>query len=239
MIRRILILTVLLLLAFALLPLFTGSETPESVGALAEEYLTTAPAETGAGNVVTSVVVTYRGLDTLGEVAVLFLAASGTGLLIGRLSGGVETGGHTGDHEKVDAANEGSEILQTAGSFLMPMLVLFGTYIFIHGHVTPGGGFQGGVVIASAFLLTFLAHPTGHVRHGLLSLVESLSGASYVVLGLLGLVLGAGFLDNRILPLGEVGSLLSAGAIPIIYSLIGLKVGSELTGILDSMRRTR
>jgi multicomponent Na+:H+ antiporter subunit B len=49
-------------------------------------------------------------------------------------------------------------------------------------------------------------------------------------------VLGAGFLDNRILPLGEFGTLFSAGAIPIIYSLVGLKVGAELSGILDNLR---
>jgi multicomponent Na+:H+ antiporter subunit B len=70
-----------------------------------------------------------------------------------------------------------------------------------------------------------------------LSSIESLSGAFYVVIGVLGLVLAGGFLDNRFLPLGQFGSLFSAGAIPIIYSLIGLKVGSELTGILENVEK--
>jgi multicomponent Na+:H+ antiporter subunit B len=66
--------------------------------------------------------------------------------------------------------------------------------------------------------------------------IESLSGLFYVLIGLLGLVLAGGFLDNRILPLGNFGTLLSAGAIPLIYSLVGLKVGAELVGILHSLR---
>jgi multicomponent Na+:H+ antiporter subunit B len=53
-----------------------------------------------------------------------------------------------------------------------------------------------------------------------------------VLIGVLGLILASGFLDNKILPLGQFGTLLSAGAIPLIYSLIGLKVGAELSNII-------
>jgi multicomponent Na+:H+ antiporter subunit B len=56
-----------------------------------------------------------------------------------------------------------------------------------------------------------------------------------VGIGAAGLVLAVGFLSPEILPLGDFGRLLSAGAIPVIYSLIGLKVGSELTSILVTM----
>ena len=56
--------------------------------------------------------------------------------------------------------------------------------------------------------------------------------------GVLGLFLAGGFLDNRILPIGELGSLFSAGAIPIIYSLIGLKVGAELSSMLVNLSET-
>ncbi len=118
----------------------------------------------------------------------------------------------------------------------MPLLILFGVYIFVHGHLSPGGGFQGGVIIASAFLLLFLTLPGQEISHGILGAVESLSGISVLILAIAGIVLAAGFLDPRYLPLGEYGTLLSAGAVPLIYSLIGLKVGSELTGVLDAMR---
>jgi len=88
-------------------------------------------------------------------------------------------------------------------------------------------------------LLLMLARVSFHLNHLIISLVESLSGFFYVAIGVLGLVLAAGFLDNRILPLGEFGTLFSAGAIPIIYSLVGLKVGTELTNVLGTMRLTR
>ena len=69
-------------------------------------------------------------------------------------------------------------------------------------------------------------------------LQEALSGAAYIAVGILGIWLAAGFLDPRFLSTGEFGQLFSAGAIPVIYSLIGLKVGSEITGIIDAMRRS-
>jgi multicomponent Na+:H+ antiporter subunit B len=69
-----------------------------------------------------------------------------------------------------------------------------------------------------------------------LNWLESLSGAFFVLMGFLGLVLAGGFFDSRFLPLGEFGRIFSAGAIPLIYSLIGLKVGAELVGILSNLR---
>ena len=128
-----------------------------------------------------------------------------------------------------------SEILISGSDVLLPLIFLFGAYIFIHGHLTPGGGFQGGVVIASGILLLMLSNISLKLNHLVLHLVESLSGASYAAMGFLGLILAGGFLDNRFLPLGQFGALFSAGAIPVIYSLVGLKVGSELTGILENM----
>ena len=68
--------------------------------------------------------------------------------------------------------------------------------------------------------------------------VESFAGVLYVGIGLLGLVLAGGFLDNRILPIGDLGQLISAGAIPLIYSLIGLKVGAEFSSMLASLSET-
>ncbi|MDJ0806811.1 MAG: MnhB domain-containing protein, partial [Gammaproteobacteria bacterium] len=99
------------------------------------------------------------------------------------------------------------------------------------------GGFQGGAVIASGIMLLFLALPYAKLRHTLLSLLESLSGFGYVIVGIFGLVLAGGFLDNRFLPLGDYGKLFSAGAIPLIYIFIGLKVGTELSAVLEHFKR--
>jgi len=83
-----------------------------------------------------------------------------------------------------------------------------------------------------------LADPVKAFSHGLIGVIESLAGVVYVLIGLAGLVLAGGFLDNRLLPLGEFGHLFSAGAIPVIYSLIGLKVGAEFASMLASLSET-
>ena len=230
MIRRILAFLALLSAAVLLAPLVTAAPEGGPLPEVAAQYVEGAPSDLGGANLVTSVVVTYRGLDTLGEVAVLFAATAGVGLLLGAASG----------LEGLDGTRRGaSEILETGGGVLFPLILLLGAYIFLHGHLTPGGGFQGGVVIATGFLLLLLSDRTGEFSHAAMTVVESLSGLSYVALGLVGLVRAAGFLDPRFLPAGEFGRLASAGAIPVIYSLIGLKVGAELTGILDAMRRRK
>ncbi|RKX92806.1 MAG: cation:proton antiporter, partial [Spirochaetes bacterium] len=117
---------------------------------------------------------------------------------------------------------------------LFPLILLFGAYIFVHGHLTPGGGFQGGAIIASGFLLMYLAFPKQRINKKTSGLAESLSGLIFVGIGLLGLVFSGYFLTN-FLPKGIPNTLFSAGIIPIIYIAIGFKVGFELTGIIDDL----
>ncbi|MCD6589390.1 MAG: hypothetical protein J7K88_12650 [Candidatus Fermentibacteraceae bacterium] len=209
-------------LGMIFLPIVTGFHEAEQLSPLAAQYVEGSINDLETQNVVTSVIVTYRGLDTLGEVTVLFLATVGVGLLLK-------------DGVKNRLTMPFSEMLETTSSVLVAMIMVLGIYIFTHGHLTPGGGFQGGVVIASGFLLLLLTSSETKINHLTLHLVESLSGAAYVGIGVAGIVLTIGFLSPEVLPLGEFGRLLSAGAIPVIYSLIGLKVGSELTSILVTM----
>jgi multicomponent Na+:H+ antiporter subunit B len=227
MIRRLFILLALAAVAMMFFGIASNYTERAELSGVATRYATQGPAELGAPNLVTAVVVTYRGLDTLGEVTVLFLSAAGVGLLLSRRE-------RRPGPEKPEPP---SEIVETATEFLLPIMVLFGIYIFLNGHLTPGGGFQGGAVIASAAMLMLLAMPKRSFSHTLLAAVESLSGFGYVVIGVLGVVLAGGFLDNRIIGLGEYGSLFSAGAIPMIYVLIGLKVGSELSALLERYAR--
>ncbi len=231
MIKRVIIIITLLGLCFVLLPLFWNIEDAEKLSQLSQTYVAEGAEDLGAANLVTAVVVSYRGLDTLGEVAVLFVATAGVTLLLGAKKRGLIVTDNRKERRK------GSELLNAGAALLFPILLLFGVYIFVHGHLTPGGGFQGGVVIASAFVLLLFIESDRELNHRLLHSLEALSGAAYVVIGLLGIWLAAGFLDPRFLPSGEIGTLFSAGAIPLIYSLIGIKVGSELTGVVDSLRR--
>ena len=231
MMRKVLVTLAIIGFAFALLPMVFEAGTPDAPGGLASAYLEKSPQDFATANVVTAIVVSYRGFDTLGEVAVLFAATAGVGALLTRKRLGLT--------EPDAPKTPSTEILYTATNLLTSLLVMFGVYIFIHGHLTPGGGFQGGVVIATAVLLNLLASPGSHVAHSVMSAVESLSGAFYVGLGLLGAFLAWGFLDPRVLPIGKIGALVSAGSIPLIYSVIGLKVGAELSAILDALKGDR
>ncbi|MCK4530864.1 MAG: Na(+)/H(+) antiporter subunit B [Candidatus Marinimicrobia bacterium] len=226
MVKKIFILVILVFFAVMLLPLAKDLTPFQELSPVAKKYVEDGPEELGGANIVTSVIVTYRGLDTMGEVAVLFIAAAGVGFFLRKE-------GKSSESKKRGS----SQILQSGTTFLFPLILAFGVYIFLHGHLTPGGGFQGGVVIASGIVLLLLSRVTTKINNTVLHLVESLSGVAYIALGILGLVLAAGFLDNRFLDLGEFGRLLSAGAIPLIYSFIGLKVGAELVGIIDNMQK--
>jgi multicomponent Na+:H+ antiporter subunit B len=236
MIKRIFIALVLVMLAVMFLELATNYRENTSLSPLGRYYAGTGPAELGAANLVTSVVVTYRGLDTLGEVTVLFISAAGVGLLLRReRRKGGGNGGENGD-ARMHSHRPASEIVETATELLLPMVILFGIYVFLNGHLSPGGGFQGGAIIASGTMFLLLALPESHISRLLISIMESLSGFSYVVVGVLGVILAGGFLDNRIMGLGTFGSLFSAGAIPIIYVFVGIKVGFELSAVLDRFR---
>ena len=228
MIKRIASMLVLLVLAMVFVDIAANYRENESLTPIAHHYAANGPAELGAANLVTAVVVTYRGLDTLGEVTVLFISALGVGVLLGRRQGD--------SPEPAASPRPASELVTTATEMLLPLILLFGVYVFVNGHLSPGGGFQGGAIIASGSLLLLLALPRSRISHLLLSVTESLSGFGYVVIGALGLVLAGGFLDNRIMGLGELGRLFSAGAIPLIYTLIGFKVGAELSAVIDRFR---
>ena len=228
MLKRLFMMLALALLAVMFYDIAGNYSERSELTGISEHYATQGAEELGAANLVASVVITYRGLDTLGEVTVLFISAAGASLLLRRRRSSAE--------KKSRVYAESSEIVQTTLSILFPIIMLFGVYIFINGHLTPGGGFQGGAVVASALLFFILARPNDSLSHALLMKVESLSGFTYVMLGLLGVYLAGGFLDNRVLPLGDFGSLFSAGLIPLINVLIGLKVGSELGSLLQKFK---
>lgn len=173
-------------------------------------------------NTVTSIVVNFRGFDTLGEVTVLFLSVTALGSILYRRRH------HAGDRSVLFSA---SKIVTAGSKLLFPAIILLGAYVFIHGHLSPGGGFQGGVIIATGFLLMLLAYENYTVSHNALSIVESIAGITFTVIGLMGFMNGGTFLQN-FLPTGILNDLFSGGIIPIIYIAVGFKVAAELTGVI-------
>ncbi len=196
-------------------------------GSLGSELLAINQTTTQSANAVTSVVTYFRGLDTLGEVTILFLSIFGIGLGIERLQ------------EKENIFSYDNALLKIGADMLFPLIILFGLYIIIHGHLSPGGGFQGGVVIASGFLLMFLAKNNEFkLNHKMTTLVEALSGAGFVLVGILGLLLVDRFFGN-FLPLGTLGKLWSGGVIPLIYIFVGLKVSAEISTLVEYFIRIK
>ncbi len=177
----------------------------------------------GVSNAVTTVVVYFRGFDTLGEIAVLFIAAIGIGLML-----------HTNTSCSIKA--QSSFMLRSASKILFPVILLFGIYVMTYGHLSPGGGFQGGVIIASGVLLLLISHKSFEVPHALIVALETFAGVSYVIIGLIGLVVLDTFLGN-FLPndISQMGLLLSGGIIPVIYVIVGIKVGSEMSIIVQNL----
>ncbi|MGD2128181.1 MAG: MnhB domain-containing protein [Lysobacterales bacterium] len=222
--KQIFSVLILLVLGWLLLGLVPLAQ-PTEPGAVASHYIEHGIEENRAANLVTSVIVNYRGLDTLGEVTVLFLSVAGAGFVLRRREGNVRR-----------ECRPSSEILQTGARILFTPIMVFGVYIFVHGHLSPGGGFQGGAVVASAVLLLLLADRGRRLPRGLLHWLESAAGFGYVLAGLAGLTIAGSFLSNQgVLPLGTWNTLFSAGVIPVIYILVGLKVGTELANLLDTM----
>jgi multicomponent Na+:H+ antiporter subunit B len=195
-------------------------------GPAGEAILAQSPEVSGAANTVTAVVVQFRGLDTLGEVTVLFTSALGVALLAGALR----------DDAFREMYKDGGGFVLRAGSrLLLPVIVMIGAYIIAHGHLSPGGGFPGGVLIATAVLVLLFTRQSTRLPHRFLAIVEGAAGAAFVLLGVAGLYGPAGSFLSNILPLGEFGTLLSAGLIPVLYAVVAIKVASELSNLVGGI----
>jgi multisubunit Na+/H+ antiporter MnhB subunit len=127
-----------------------------------------------------------------------------------------------------------SLIVKTITNIVIGFIFIYGVYIILHGHLTPGGGFAGGVIIAGAFILKYLAF--GNDARGekksseVSSVFESIGGLLFIGLALLGLIVAGTFFLN-FLPKGTPLHLLSAGIIPLCNIAISIKVGAGLFSI--------
>lgn len=213
-------------LAFLLLVLAAQLGFGEPQMRVGGEILANAADEIGAQNIVAAVIFGYRGIDTMGELSILFAAATTAGLVLGAR------------RRKVDAPvrkdPDGCFILRTGADLLFPLLLVVGLYIIAHGHLTPGGGFQGGVILASAFFLLVLARPRQGISHTAITYIEGLAGAGFIAIGLWALAADGQFL-GPVMGHGVMGELLSAGAFPLLSAAVGLKVGAELAGLMAQL----
>ncbi len=163
----------------------------------------------------------YRAFDTLGEEFILFAASVGVMMLLRREPGAKPSG------EEVQDSTAMSPTVRAVVLAVAGVTVLFGLYIAVHGQLTPGGGFQGGVILATAPLLLYLAENSGAFKRitsaKLIEVLEAAGAGAYSLIGLASLFFGAAFLTN-ILPLGTTGNVFSSGTIALISVTIGVEV---------------
>jgi multicomponent Na+:H+ antiporter subunit B len=185
-----------------------------------------------ATDLVTALNFDIRGFDTLGEEFILFASVLGVVLILRQLRGEEETA-HQEEAEEHSFAGA-SAALRAMALGLVPALIAIGVYIVVHGALTPGGGFQGGVILAAGPLGVFIGGRYLRMRliapHALVEVGESLGALGYGLVGLGGLVFVGVFFKNFI-PLGISGHLLSAGQMPLASIAVGLEVaGAFLIG---------
>jgi len=181
--------------------------------------------ERSTTDVVTAVNFDYRGFDTLGEEFILFAAVVGVASILRTLRD--ERTRRPDDDAAGRHVPETSLPVRITGLGLVPPAILVGIYILAHGHQTPGGGFQGGVILATALLLTYLSADYMTMRAvgptWLLELAEGMGAAGFALIGLAGVVAGQAFFEN-VLGKGTPGELLSSGTIPLSNTAVGLAV---------------
>ena len=128
-------------------------------------------------------------------------------------------------------------IVKTIVRLLASLVMLFGVYLILHGHLTPGGGFAGGVIIAAGFVLLTLAFgkslPLSKLSEKGASIFESIGALIFLGTALLGFAGGYFFLN--LLPKGTAYKLFSAGIIPVCNIGIGLKVGTALFAVFVAL----
>ncbi len=181
-------------------------------------------------DVVSAVNFDYRAFDTLGEEFILFISVIGVLTLLRQEreeSKKQDEAFAQSEHQAGRDVPEPSDAMKVTTLALIGPLVVFGLYLVTHGQISPGGGFQGGVVLATAPLLVFIAGDYETFKkvasHTLVQVGEAIGALGYVVIGVLGMIAGGVFLQN-VLPLGTTGNINSAGTIAVISATVGLEV---------------
>jgi multicomponent Na+:H+ antiporter subunit B len=175
-----------------------------------------------ATDYVTALNFDLRAFDTLGEEYILFASVLGVTLLLRVMR--EEDEDYTGANRGIDASSDAIRFLALV---LVPLLVALGVYVVLHGALTPGGGFQGGLVLAAAPAVLLIAGRYIELKilapSWAIEAAEGIGAAGYCLLGLGGLVFASIYFKN-FLPAGNPGQLLSAGFMPLNSIAVGLEV---------------
>ena len=211
----------LLFLGITDLPQWGDPSAPAN-SEVAGHYVEKAYKQTKVPNLVTAVLADYRAFDTMFETCVVFIAVLGIFMLLKKEDDEVQ-------NEAVELTKDDSLIIRVASRFMVPFIQLFGLYVVAHGHYSPGGGFQGGVILGASLILIAMAYDMEYVQK-LLSIKNMIVLAAVGVLifagwGLVPVFLGHNFLDYSawsILP--GVDKIMARS-----HSMLAVEIGVALT----------
>ena len=213
------ILIIILLMGVSDLPTFGQYDNPAN-NELAHHYIEKTTEETGAMNIVTGIILDYRAFDTFVEASVLFTASILVLLLL-------KIEKHPVDTES-DETIINSNILKEVSKVIIPCIQIFGIYIIFYGHLSPGGGFAGGTIIGTSFILYRIIYGKRFTEKKLSysKLITYLCG-SIMFYGLLkgySFITGGNHLGLPQPSLGTPGNILSGGFLLPLNILIGFIV---------------
>ncbi|MDX2597827.1 MULTISPECIES: MnhB domain-containing protein [Streptomyces] len=183
-------------------------------------------------NTIAAVNFDQRAYDTLGEISILFAAVLGCVVLLRQTRD---------EHRDRPEPAEVVRPVRRYALLVLPVALVTGVYIIAHGQLSPGGGFQGGVVAATALHLLYLGADYGALERvrplGAYTAADALCVSGYLVTGLAGVLAGTAFLANTLLPYGTFNTLSSGGTVPVLNAAVGMEVASAvvvlLAGFLD------
>ncbi|MFW6287311.1 MAG: hydrogen gas-evolving membrane-bound hydrogenase subunit E [bacterium] len=192
----------------------------------AEHIINNGVEETGSLNLVTAILYDYRAFDSLGESTVIFAAVSAIVLIL--------------SFKTLPVSSKGlSFIAKRTFGILTPFVFLYAVYVISHGHLSPGGGFQGGVVLGTISIIFSIVYGSqfDYEKYSPRSktILETGGALLFVFLGGLGIISGGYFLSNFDPTGSGIGTLVSAGSIPMINLGVGFKVGAGLAIIFYTM----
>jgi multicomponent Na+:H+ antiporter subunit B len=196
-----------------------------------------AVAQTNATGVVSAINFEYRGFDTVGEEFILFAAAIGVATVLRHLRGERE---RPASSEAVDRnAPPGSEAIRLVSLVLVGPTLLLGWYLASHAQTSPSGGFQGGVVLATSFILIYLAGEFLVFKRispaDITDAVGAAGAGGFAAVGVAAVAMGLPYLSN-FLPLGSTpGAVSSSGTIALISFFVGIEVAAAFVLIVSEL----
>lgn len=210
------------------LPAFGNPDNPVN-NEVSQRYIEKGMEETGAVNIVAGMILDYRAFDTLGESNVLFVAACAVLILL-RISAEKQNDPvYLMEAEADDRLYEpkNDSILQTSAVILVPLILIFGMYVIMNGHISPGGGFSGGAVMGAGLILYLNAFGFKKTERfftfGTFKVVSVAALSFYALSKTYSFFTGANHLHSIITP-GIPGRIFSAGLIPYLNLAVGLVV---------------